>query len=82
MNCVAAKATGASSYEYNLENDTQPEGGAQSGAVAAQLGRPQSFISNCESGERHVDVAEFLAFCGLYGFHSARFRLDINTPTL
>lgn len=31
--------------------------------VAESLGRPQSFVSKCESGERRVDVAEFLAFC-------------------
>lgn len=31
--------------------------------VAKRLGRPQSFVSKCESGERRIDVAEFLAFC-------------------
>lgn len=34
--------------------------------AAEKLGRPQSFISNCESGERRVDVAEFLVLCELY----------------
>jgi transcriptional regulator with XRE-family HTH domain len=31
--------------------------------VAKCLGRPQSFVSKCESGERRIDVAEFLAIC-------------------
>lgn len=31
--------------------------------AAERLGRPQSFISKCESGERRIDVAEFLALC-------------------
>ncbi len=36
-------------------------------AEAAQaLGRPQSFVSKCESGERRIDVVELLAFARLY----------------
>ena len=35
--------------------------------AAKRLGRPQSFVSKCESGERRIDVAEFLAFCDAYG---------------
>jgi len=34
--------------------------------AAKRLGRPQSFVSKCESGERRVDVAEFLAICHAY----------------
>jgi len=35
--------------------------------VAARLGRPQSFVSKCESGERHIKVAELETFAHLYG---------------
>jgi hypothetical protein len=35
--------------------------------VAGRLGRPQSFVSKCESGERRVDVVELVEFSRLYG---------------
>ncbi|MCG9106348.1 helix-turn-helix transcriptional regulator [Laribacter hongkongensis] len=31
--------------------------------VASRLGKPQSYISKYESGERRLDVVEFLAVC-------------------
>jgi DNA-binding XRE family transcriptional regulator len=34
--------------------------------VARLLGRPQSFVSKCESGERRVDVTELAKFAGAY----------------
>jgi len=35
--------------------------------VARAFGRPQSFVSKCESGERRVDVLELGEFAELYG---------------
>jgi transcriptional regulator with XRE-family HTH domain len=35
--------------------------------VARKMGRPQSFVSKCESGERPVDVVELFDFCRVYG---------------
>lgn len=34
--------------------------------VACRLGRPQSFVSKCESGERRVNVVELVEFARLY----------------
>ena len=35
--------------------------------AARRLGKPQSFVSKCESGERRVDVVELRAFARAYG---------------
>jgi transcriptional regulator with XRE-family HTH domain len=35
--------------------------------VAQRLGKPQSFVSKCESGERRVDVVELGRFAEIYG---------------
>lgn len=40
--------------------------GLSQAEVAKRLGRPQSFVSKCESGERRVDVVELQAFARLY----------------
>jgi transcriptional regulator with XRE-family HTH domain len=34
--------------------------------VAKALGRPQSFVAKCESGERRVDVVELEGLAKLY----------------
>ena len=41
------------------------EAGLSQAAAAAELGRPQSFISKCETGERRVDVVELAEFAVL-----------------
>ena len=35
--------------------------------VAKRLGRPQSFVSKYESGERQLDVVEFIDVCAALG---------------
>ena len=35
--------------------------------AAHKLGKPQSFLSKCESGERRLDFVEVVALAELYG---------------
>lgn len=39
------------------------EKGLTQADVAARLGKPQSFVSKYESGERRLDVIEFIEVC-------------------
>ena len=41
--------------------------GLTQAAVAELLGKPQSFVSKYESGERRLDVVEFLRVCAALG---------------
>ncbi len=34
--------------------------------AARHLGRPQSYVSRCETGKRRLDIVELEAFCQLY----------------
>lgn len=45
--------------------------GLSQAEAAKQLGKPQSFVSRCETGERRVDVLEFEDFVVIYGVAAA-----------
>lgn len=45
-------------------------------AAAEALGRPQYFVSRCETGERRVDAVEFLDYCRAYGLPPGWFVED------
>lgn len=41
--------------------------GLKQGEVAAKLGKPQSYVSKIERGERRVDIVELKDFAKIYG---------------
>lgn len=43
------------------------EAGLRQTDVAEKLGKPQSFVSNYESGERRLDLLELLTICEALG---------------
>ena len=52
--------------------------GLTQAAVAARLARPQSFLAKIESGERRVDVVEFLELAQAIGFDPAEFVNELQ----
>lgn len=58
----------AERYQKLLEKlqSARRDAGLTQVAVAEAFGKPQSFVSKCESGERRIDVVELGAFASLY----------------
>ena len=56
-------------YAYFVERlrKARIEAGLTQVQVAKKLGRPQSHISNVESGQQRVDVVELQRFAKIYG---------------
>ena len=58
------------SEEYDrflrLLREARTKAGLTQTQAAKRMKRPQSFVSKCESGERRVDVVEFVACCRSY----------------
>ena len=53
------------------------EAGLTQTKVADALGKPQSFVSKCETGERRVDVIELQVLANLYGVPLSYFVEEI-----
>jgi ribosome-binding protein aMBF1 (putative translation factor) len=52
--------------------------GLTQGELATKLGEYQSFVPRLESGQRRVDVVEFLALADLLGFDAERALREIR----
>jgi transcriptional regulator with XRE-family HTH domain len=66
---MATRATQTAGYREFLRRlrAAREAAGLTQVEVARKLGKPQSFVSKSESGERRVDVVEAAAFARLYG---------------
>ena len=53
--------------------EARKEAGLSQEQAAEAMGRPQYFVSRCETGERRVDAVEFLDFCMAYGLSPSWF---------
>ncbi|SEA54552.1 Helix-turn-helix domain-containing protein [Thiothrix caldifontis] len=60
-----AKTLHSPAYEHfcSLLITARETAGLTQSDVASRLARPQSFVSKYESGERRLDVLEFLQIC-------------------
>ncbi len=70
-------------YQKLLERlqSARREAGLTQIAVAQAFGKPQSFVSKCESGERRIDVVELGAFAHLYHKPLGYFVAETDAPT-
>jgi len=50
-----------------LLREVRLQAGMRQTDVAAKLGKPQSFVSNYESGERRLDLLELQSLCEVLG---------------
>ena len=63
------RSTQTKEYAYFVERlrKAREEAGLTQVQVAKKLKRPQSHISNAESGQQRVDVVELQTFAKIYG---------------
>lgn len=54
-------------YFVELLRKARQEAGLTQVQVARKIGRPQSHISNVESGQQRIDVVELKRFAKIYG---------------
>jgi transcriptional regulator with XRE-family HTH domain len=47
--------------------------------VAQRLGKPQSYVSKCQTGERRVDVIELFHYCEALGVSFTDFARQLET---
>lgn len=73
-------ATHAPEYRYMLKRlrEARKKAGLTQVEVAQALGKPQSYVTKCELGERRIDPVELQRFARLYG---RRLSFFLSVPT-
>ncbi|HZT59978.1 MAG TPA: helix-turn-helix transcriptional regulator [Pyrinomonadaceae bacterium] len=62
----------------HLLAEARTEAGLRQSDLAERLGRPQSYVSKIERGERGLDVIEFLEIAKVIGFDPVEFLRKLN----
>lgn len=64
----------------DLLRNIRKDAGLRQDDVAERLGRPQSFVSKYESGERRLDILELYDVCEALGLKLNNFveKLEVN----
>jgi transcriptional regulator with XRE-family HTH domain len=77
---MMAKSLHTPEYEYfrSLMVAARERSGLTQTDVSARLGRPQSFVSKYESGERRLDVVEFVQVCIALGVEPQAIVADVE----
>lgn len=79
-----AKAKFSSSYARlrQLLVQARKESGLKQADVAARLGKPQSYVSKIEAGERRLDVIEFADYVTALGRDPVKFLRSVLPKSL
>lgn len=62
----------------NMLIKAREEAGITQCVLARRLGKPQSFVSKLERGERRLDVPEFVLFAEALGLDTEQFLRDFR----
>lgn len=73
LSSVGSKAQHSPRYRKvpRLLRELREEAELTQRALGDLLGKPHSWVYNCESGNRRVDVAEFIDWCEACGLNAA-----------
>lgn len=65
-------------YLLPLLREIRHEAGLTQTELAARIGKDQTFVSKCESGERRVDIIELLDICRAVGITLEQFARKLE----